>query len=77
MGEEEFQRMLSPGDVAYRLNVSLATVYRMIRDKRLRAFRMGRLWRIREDDVRELLIAPPQEEERCSSGSAPIRRGWG
>lgn len=49
---KELERMLEPGEllsvqvVAGRLEVSVRTVYKYIKEKKLEAVRIGRLWRI-------------------------------
>ncbi len=48
-------RLLKVGDVARQLRVSNMTVYRFIKAGHLPAVRVGRGYRIREDDVRKYL----------------------
>ncbi|MGH2748221.1 MAG: helix-turn-helix domain-containing protein [Actinomycetota bacterium] len=48
-------RFLTVGEIARRLRVSNMTVYRLVRSGRLPAVRIGRGYRIREDDVRRYL----------------------
>jgi len=43
--------LLAPKELAARWRVNVATIYRMINRGLLPAFRVFRLWRIREDDV--------------------------
>ena len=49
---KELERLIEPGEllsvqvVAGRLEVSVRTVYKYIKDKKLEAVRIGRLWRI-------------------------------
>ncbi len=45
------ESLLTPTEAASRLKSSVATVRRRIRDGRLKAFRTGRLIRIRERDL--------------------------
>jgi excisionase family DNA binding protein len=44
-------RLLTPAEVAEQLRVSSMTVYRLIKSGELRAARIGKSFRIREDDV--------------------------
>ena len=44
-------RLLTPNEVAEQLRVSSMTVYRLIKAGDLRAARIGKSFRIREDDV--------------------------
>ena len=44
-------RFLTPAEVAQQLRVSAMTVYRLIKAGDLRAARIGKSYRIREDDV--------------------------
>ena len=44
-------RLLTPAEVAELLRVSSMTVYRLIKSGELRAARIGKSFRIREDDV--------------------------
>lgn len=44
-------RFLTPAEVADELRVSSMTVYRLIKSGELRAARIGKSYRIREDDV--------------------------
>jgi len=51
--------MLSINQVAERLGVSIRTVYKYVRDGRLKAVKLGPLkqdtWRIREEDFEEFI----------------------
>lgn len=44
-------RFLTPAEVAEQLRVSSMTVYRLIKSGELRAARIGKSYRIREEDV--------------------------
>ena len=44
-------RFLTPAEVADLLRVSSMTVYRLIKAGELRAVRVGKAYRIREDDI--------------------------
>ena len=49
------ERFLTVGEVARHLRVSNMTVYRLVNSGQLAAVRVGRGYRIREDDVRKYL----------------------
>ena len=46
---------LTPAQVAERLQVSLFTVQRWLRQGKLKGFKVGRLWRIKEVDFNEFI----------------------
>jgi excisionase family DNA binding protein len=50
-------RFLTPAEVAEQLRVSSMTVYRLIKSGELRAVRIGKSYRISEDDVDAYLQA--------------------
>lgn len=43
--------MLSLEEVAYRLNVSVQTVRRLIESGQLRGVKVGKQWRVRQEDL--------------------------
>ena len=49
------ERLLTPQQVAERLQLSLRTVRRLIADGKLRVFRLGRAVRIAEADLEQFL----------------------
>ncbi|HYZ92955.1 MAG TPA: helix-turn-helix domain-containing protein [Actinomycetota bacterium] len=50
-------RLLTVAEVATVMRVSRMTVYRLIRRGQLKAIRVGRNYRVREDDLNEYLEA--------------------
>ncbi len=52
---EPSERLLKPQEVADRLNVSLVTVGRWLREGQLRGVKAGRQWRVREADLQSFL----------------------
>ena len=50
-------RLLTPNEVAEQLRVSTMTVYRLIKSGDLRAVRVGKAYRLLEDDVDAYLEA--------------------
>jgi excisionase family DNA binding protein len=56
MPDKEIQeRLLSPADVATRLNVSIVTVGRWLREGKLKGVKAGRQWRVRESELEAFL----------------------
>jgi len=56
MGLNE-DRFYSPAEVAEYLSVNVQTVRRWIRAGELRAYRIGRFWRVSRKQVEEFLVA--------------------
>jgi excisionase family DNA binding protein len=50
-------RLLTVAEVAHVIRVSRMTVYRLIRRGQLKAIRVGRNYRVREDDLNDYLEA--------------------
>jgi len=49
------EKLLTPAQVAERLQSTERTVYEWIRGGKLTALKLGRLWRIRQDDLEAFL----------------------
>lgn len=49
------EKLLTPAQVAERLQVTERTVYRWIDAKELKATKLGRVWRIKEEDLEAFL----------------------
>ena len=49
------EKLLTPTQVAERLQITERTVYEWIRGGKLTALKLGRLWRIRQDDLEAFL----------------------
>ena len=71
--EKDFRRIREyiyehPGakifDVSLNLDVSIAKIKRYLREGRLRGVKVGRLWRVREEDLEALLRASTGREQR-------------
>ena len=62
--------MLTPQEVADLLRVSTMTVYRLIKSGELRAVRVGKSYRLLEDDVDAYLA-----DRLHGGGLTPARRG--
>jgi excisionase family DNA binding protein len=46
------ERVLTPEQVADRLQISRLTVMEYLREGKIKAYKVGRLWRVTEDDLR-------------------------
>lgn len=49
------ERFLTPQVIAKRLDLSVESVYRLIKTRKIRAFRFGKSYRINEDDYTSFL----------------------
>jgi excisionase family DNA binding protein len=56
-------RLLTPRQVAHYLNLNLDTVYRLIRDRRLSAVRIGRTYRLTQEDLDDFVRAHSTQPE--------------
>ncbi len=54
--------MLTPGEVAERLKISVYSVRRWIKKGELPAYRVGRAWRISADDLAQWLSERQKQE---------------
>jgi excisionase family DNA binding protein len=52
---ETKERLLSPEEVADRLAISPKTVRAYLREGRIKAMKVGKLWRVRESDLQQYL----------------------
>jgi len=52
--------LLTLEETAVRLRVTYLTVYRMVRDGKLRGIRVGRLWRVPRVEVDRLIDGSPR-----------------
>lgn len=52
---EAKEQLMTPDEVAERLSISAHTVRGYIRTGRIRAIKVGRLWRVRESDLQEYM----------------------
>ena len=57
------EQLLTPAQVGERLQVTERTVYQWLRNGRLVGFKLGRLWRIRPEDLEDFL-----DRARVSAG---------
>lgn len=57
-------KVLTPEQVAERLQVVPKTIYRWLNDGRLEGIKLGRLWRVREDDLEAFLQAASNQARK-------------
>lgn len=74
------EKLLTPQQVAERLQVTEKTVYRWLTEGRLGGLKMGRLWRVRPKDLDAFLGDAPAEgytdhEPLSAEDIAAIKRG--
>lgn len=55
--------LLTPGDVAERLKISVYTVKNYLRKGTIKGIKVGDLWRIREEDLEEFIEKGRQNEQ--------------
>jgi len=49
------EKLFTPQEVAQKLKIDMSTVYRWIREGRLKAVKIGHFWRISESELSRLL----------------------
>lgn len=57
-------KLLTPEQIAERLQVVERTVYRWLNEGRLEGVKLGRLWRVREDDLEAFLQAASNQAHK-------------
>jgi excisionase family DNA binding protein len=68
------ERFLTPEEAAERLSVSPKSVREWLRTRKLKGVKAGRLWRVREDDLKKFLELPESDEsERLVPGKEVSR----
>lgn len=55
---------LRAGEVAHKLGISLDLVHRLLREKRLPGFKMGRVWLISRNDLHQYLMSLKAASDR-------------
>ena len=73
LGAKMLGKCLTVIEVAEMMNVSRGTVIRWIKTGRLRAFKLGggRLWRIRERDLKRLIRGGSDAPMHSADGTVP------
>lgn len=69
------ERLLTPEEVAKKLVVSPKTVRDWLREGRLRGVKTGKLWRVREDDLRIFITAGTGREYGSASSDTSLLPG--
>jgi excisionase family DNA binding protein len=62
-------RVLTVAEVAGRLRVSQLTVYRLIHRGHIRAYKVGQLWRIDQDDLEAYIQAQKSKNNKTTEVS--------
>ncbi len=57
------EELLTPQEVAQKLKIDMSTVYRWIREGRLKAVKIGHFWRISESELNRLLKGDEQSQD--------------
>jgi excisionase family DNA binding protein len=52
---DDHEKLLTPGQVAERLQVTVQTIYTWMRSGYLPSVKMGRLWRVRPSELEEFI----------------------
>jgi len=60
------EKLLTPEQVAERLQVTVQTIYTWMRSGYLPSVKMGRLWRIHPNDLEEFIKQQKPKEDRLS-----------
>lgn len=55
--------LFTPQEVAQKLKIDMSTVYRWIREGRLKAVKIGHFWRISESELNRLLKGDEQSQD--------------
>ena len=57
------ERLLTPAQVSERLQLSQITILHWLRAKKLPGVKLGKLWRVRESDLRHFMEALPNGQQ--------------
>lgn len=68
------ERMLTPEQVAEKLQITAGTVYVWLRSGRIRGVKLGRLWRIRPADLSAFLDHQARQEQSHRDDAHDLRR---
>jgi excisionase family DNA binding protein len=67
------EELFTPQEVAQKLKIDMSTVYRWIREGRLKAVKIGHFWRISESELSRLLKGD-KENNRCRQPQSSFDR---
>lgn len=65
-------QVLTVEEIAHRLKVSEATVYNLLRQRKIPGFRVGRAWRVEEADLADFI---QRQKSRWSGATQEDRSG--
>ena len=65
--------ILTPKQVALKLQVNVETIYRWLHSKRLKGYKLGWLWRIREQDLERLITGTGEAHAEVSNANVRFR----
>jgi excisionase family DNA binding protein len=74
MAEKETERLLTPAEIVTRLNVSLVTVGRWLREGKLKGVKAGRQWRVLESELEAFLKGRPRASNPLPIEDEPITK---
>lgn len=67
--------ILTVKEVAERLRCSDDTVYRLVKQGRLKSFKLNSALRIPADSLNDLMLSPPPAPEKPVTPKRPVRTG--
>jgi len=67
------ERYLTPEEAASRLRVNPRTVRRWLRTRKLKGLKVGKLWRVKEADLEDLLLTPNEVAARLAISPKTVR----
>lgn len=51
----DYNDYLTPYEAAYELDVSLTTIYNLLKSKKIPGFKVGKVWRIPKDSLEKMM----------------------
>lgn len=69
------EKLLTPEEVAARLSVSTKSIRHWIRTHKLKGVKVGRLWRVRDDDLKRFLMEPDENEVKPRQSALGLLSG--
>ena len=61
MFQENYNDMISLDDLCEMLSIGKNTAYRLLKTNQIKAFKIGRIWKIPRDSVSQYLISQSQK----------------
>ena len=62
--------LLNAKEVQERLGISESTLFRLLKNKELKGFKVGRVWKFEESDIEDFIRRQRREAERQESNEA-------